>query len=326
MKTKRVLSILAFSVLPLFAAQKHETKIDSMVYETGAEYRIYSTAAPVKSFCVQKDLLWYVTEKGAGWMTMSSKKKSDQQDFADVSGITGADMTCCVIDASNVAWVGTKSGLAMRTKDTSKDLFKLFTKENGLPDNAVNKLLAVRGGLWVATDNGAALYQGGTWKSYSSKDGLAGNMVHDMAAGAGNAVWFGTNKGISCFDGGKWMTFTMKNGLSWNDTKALAFDPKTSTLWAAVGEKDINCYDGNAWKVFMEVADGATALMADTHSRIWLAYGGGLMKFNGDEWVSDPQKVGITAAQVSQMFRDDKGNLWFGMEKGVLKLDNPYPY
>jgi ligand-binding sensor domain-containing protein len=323
MKTKLVLSILAFSALPLFAAQKHETKVDSMVYETGAEWKIYSTAAAVMSFCVQKDLLWYVTEKGAGWMTMSSKKRADQQDFADVAGVAGADMTCCAVDASNVGWVGTKSGLAMRTKDS----FKLFTKENGLSDNAVNKLLFVRGGgLWVATDNGVTLYQGGTWKTFSSKDGLAGNTVRDMVAGAGSAVWFGTNKGISCFEGGKWTTFTMKNGLSWNDTKALAFDTRTGTLWAAVGEKDVNCYDGNAWKVFMDVADGVTALMSDTHSRIWLAGSSGLMKFNGDEWVSDPQKIGITAAQVSQMFRDDKGNLWFGMEKGVLKLNNPYPY
>jgi ligand-binding sensor domain-containing protein len=324
MKKIQVYLTCAFFALPLFAGQKRETKIDSMVYETGAEWRIYSTEAAVRSFSVQNTLLWFVTEKGAGWMNLASAKKTDQPTFfADIGGIAGADATCCAIDASNVAWIGTKSGLAMRTKDS----FKIFTKENGLPDNTVNKILFIRGqGLWVATENGAALYQSGTWKVFTSNDGLAGDKVHDIVAGENGAVWFGTNKGISCFQSGIWTTYNMKNGLSWNDTKALAYDARKGALWAAVGDKDVNRFDGKEWKVFMDVADGATALMSDSQSRIWLAYSGGLMKFNGEEWVSDPQKIGITAAQVSQMFRDDKGNLWFGMEKGVLRLNNPYPY
>jgi ligand-binding sensor domain-containing protein len=323
MKITLFCSVLVFAAASLFAGQKHDTKVDSMVYETGAEWRIYSTEAAVKSFYVQKDLLWFVTEKGVGWMVMASMKKTDQQLFTEIAGIAGADATCCAIDAGNVAWVGTKSGLAMRTKDS----FKLFTKDNGLSDNVVNKILPVRGsGLWIATDNGVTQYQSGTWKVFTAKDGLAGDNVRDIVGGADGALWFGTNKGISCYEAGKWTSYNMKSGLSWNDTRALAYDSKTNTLWAAVGEKDVNRFDGKEWKVFMDVADGATALMADTHSRIWLAYSGGLMKFNGDEWVSDPQKIGITAAQVSQMFRDDKGNLWFGMEKGVMKLNNPYPY
>jgi len=322
-KTKFVLMMCAFSAFPLFAGQKHETKVDSMVYETGAEWKIYSTDAAVKSFAVAKDLLWFVTEKGVGWMIMASTKKADQQEFAEIAGIAGADATCCAIDGSNVAWIGTKSGLAMRTKDA----FKLFTKDNGLSDNAVNKILYVRpGALWVGTDNGVTLYQGGAWKTFTTKDGLAGDKVHDIVAGANGAVWFGTNKGISRYESGAWTSYTMKSGLSWNDTRALAFDARNGTLWAAVGDKDVNRFDGKEWKVFMDVADGVTALMADSQSRIWLAGSSGLMKFNGEEWVSDPNKIGITAAQVSQMFRDDKGNLWFGMEKGVLKLNNPYPY
>jgi ligand-binding sensor domain-containing protein len=335
MKLMNACLACVFLGLPLFAGQetrqearqkagqKHDTKVDSMTYETGAEWKIYSTDAAVKSLCVQKDLLWFVTEKGAGWMSLVSTKKTGGQDFTDIGGVPGTDATSCAIDGSTTGWVGTKSGLAMRMKDG----FKVFRKDDGLADNTVNKILFIRGqGLWVATDNGVSLYQNGSFKSFTSKDGLAGDKVHDIAAGADGAVWFGTNKGISCYESGVWTSYTMKNGLSWNDTKALAFDPRKGALWAAVGEKDVNRFDGKEWKVFMDVADGVTALMADTQSRIWLAYSGGLMKFNGEEWVSDPQKVGITAAQVSQMFRDDKGNLWFGMEKGVLKLNNPYPY
>jgi ligand-binding sensor domain-containing protein len=33
---------------------------------------------------------------------------------------------------------------------------------------------------------------------------------------------------------------------------------------------------------------------------------------------------GIPVEQVFAMYRDNDGNLWFGMEKGVMMLNNPY--
>ena len=52
----------------------------------------------------------------------------------------------------------------------------------------------------------------------------------------------------------------------------------------------------------------------------------GLLKFNGDEWITDSKQLGIPAAQVQQLYRDEGGNLWFATETGVVKLNNPYPY
>jgi|WetSurMetagenome_2_1015567.scaffolds.fasta_scaffold00022_68 ligand-binding sensor domain-containing protein len=323
MKVFRIAVMLLVGAAVVFAGdQKHETKVDSMSYETDTEWRIFQTGGAVHGFALSGSVIWSITEGGITALNTAGGKKVDLQTYKDLGGVPAADATCIAVDNAGFTWVGTKAGLAMKTKDS----FKVFTKDNGLADNMVNKLLAAHGKVWVATDNGVSVYSGGAWTSYNVKDGLAGEKVRDIVIGEGGLVWFGTNKGISRFDGTAWTTYNMKNGLSWNDTHALAYDAKTHTLWAAVGDKDINAFDGKAWKVFMEVAEGTVAIMADTQSRIWIATASGLMKFNGDEWVSDPQKIGITATQVSQMYRDDKGNLWFGMEQGVLKLDNPYPY
>jgi ligand-binding sensor domain-containing protein len=97
-------------------------------------------------------------------------------------------------------------------------------------------------------------------------------------------------------------------------------------VWAAVGEKDVNSYDGKSWNVFMEIQPGITSIMADSHSRIWFGSETGLIKFNDEEWVSDPGKLGVPAAQVYQMYCDEGGNQWFANENGVLRMDNPYPY
>jgi ligand-binding sensor domain-containing protein len=77
----------------------------------------------------------------------------------------------------------------------------------------------------------------------------------------------------------------------------------------------------------MEVVEGAIkCIMTDTQSRIWLGTAGGLAKFNGEEWITDQQKIGIPANQTTQMRCDAQGNLWFGMDKGVMRVANPYPY
>jgi len=118
----------------------------------------------------------------------------------------------------------------------------------------------------------------------------------------------------------------MKSGMSWNDTRALAFDRRKETVWAAVGDKDVNTFDGQKWNVYMEIQQGITSIMVDSQSRIWFGSPAGIIKFNGDDWVSDPKQLGIPAAPVYQLFCDEKGNMWFAMETGVVFRTNPYPF
>jgi ligand-binding sensor domain-containing protein len=118
----------------------------------------------------------------------------------------------------------------------------------------------------------------------------------------------------------------MKNGMSWNDTKALAYDGRKNMIWAAVGDQDVNTFDGKAWNTYMNIQMGIKSIMVDTQSRVWFGYDQGLIKFNGEEWISDAKKHGIPAVMVTQMHRDGKGNLWFASQNGVVFLTNPYPY
>jgi ligand-binding sensor domain-containing protein len=128
------------------------------------------------------------------------------------------------------------------------------------------------------------------------------------------------------FKGGLMSSHSMQNGLSWNEVKALGFDARTNTMWAAVGEMDINAFDGGSWKVYMDIREGVRSILCDTQSRVWFGSASGLMKFNGTEWISEVQKLGIPATQVNQIQRDGEGNLWFGTESGVIFLKNPYPF
>lgn len=306
----------------IFAAQRGETKVDSIVYDQGMQWKTFPSDKPVKAFAIQKDILWMATESGLHSMNMT--RGSDKKDFAALGTVPATSITSLAVDALGNLWAATSGGVVLKTKDA----FKVFTKENGLPDNNVNVVVAAKSGkVWAGTDGGACCYQAGAWTAYTVDKGLCGPKVRGIAIDNNNVVWMGTNKGISAFDGAKFTTYSMNNGLSWNDTKAIACDPKTNIIWAAVGEKDMNAYDGKTWKQYMEVVDGTIkCIMSDTQSRIWLGTTGGLVKFNGDEWVSDQQKIGIPANQTTHMVCDGQGNLWFGMDKGVMRVANPYPY
>ena len=322
MKNAPFAVIIACMAVSVFAVQRGETKVDSIVYDQGMQWRTFSSDKPVRAFTTQKDNLYFASETGLH--TMNMIKSSEKKDYTTIGTIPAASITTLATDGAGNVWVGTENGSAMKTKDG----FKIFTKENGLPDNAINVIVPIKGGkMWVGTNNGACCYQAGSWTKYGVEQGLCGPKVRGITIDNNNVLWFGTDKGISSFDGTKWTAYTMNNGLSWNDTKAIACDPRTNIIWAAVGEKDVNSYNGKEWKQYMEVVEGAIkCIMADTQSRIWLGTSSGLVKFNGEEWVADQQKIGIPAKSVTQMHCDEQGNLWFGMEKGVMRVANPYPY
>jgi ligand-binding sensor domain-containing protein len=311
---------VCFATAVSINAEEKKSIADSIVYEKPTEWKVYASGAPVIAFTLQRDNLWYITKDD---LISSSTKKSEVAKYPKLGNIPAAELTCVAEDHTGRIWAGGKNGIAVRSGTT----FTNYTVENGLPDNSVNAIVVGKdGSVWVGTDNGVGVFQNNAWKVYKSADGLAGDKATAMVVDNNGAVWIGSNKGISVYSGGSFAIHNMKNGLSWNDVKALAVDPKTNMIWAAVGEKDVNSFDGATWKTYMDIQTDLSSIMVDTHSRVWFGSPSGLMKFNGEEWISDPKQLGIPANQVNAMYRDAGGNLWFAMENGVVRLSNPYPY
>ncbi|NOY63205.1 MAG: regulator [Gammaproteobacteria bacterium] len=70
------------------------------------------------------------------------------------------------------------------------------------------------GSIWAGTwGGGVSRFDGKQWQSFSSEDGLAGDIVFSIAEDRQGALWFGTNKGLSRFDGTSWITLDRSNGL-----------------------------------------------------------------------------------------------------------------
>ena len=77
--------------------------------------------------------------------------------------------------------------------------------------------------VWAGTwGGGVSVYDGEQWRSYTTQDGLAGNIVYSMARDDNGVFWFGTNRGLTRYDGTSWHTYDHGNGLLEDNVYAIA--------------------------------------------------------------------------------------------------------
>ncbi len=282
-------------------------------------WRVYDTKGIPVAFAIEGSDLWYSIGMTVGLFDL---KTNQERLYPKLGEVASAGVKTIAGDKRGGVWFGGDAGAIL----FKNGKFKAFTKDNGLSDNTVNKILCVSGDVWIGTENGVTRYKNGSLTVYTKKDGLCGNSIRDIAADDKGTVYFATNKGIAALRGGQWKKYDANSGLSYNDVKAIAYDDRKGELWAAVGEMDVNSFNGKEWSTYMDIQIGIGCIMSDTQSRIWFGSEAGALKYNGFEWLTDPAKIGFPAAVVNDMYRDGKGDLYFAIDSGVLHMKNPYPY
>lgn len=102
------------------------------------------------------------------------------------------------------------------------------------PNYIVSSVVDAKNHLWVGTlGGGLARFDGKSWKSYSTKDGLAGNMVHAIKIDRNGLLWIGTDGGVSRFDGKTFSNLSKKDGVS--TVFSIAFDKEGNKWFGTFG-------------------------------------------------------------------------------------------
>jgi hypothetical protein len=117
--------------------------------------------------------------------------------------------------------LSTNTGLGTRSRH---DLSILSMDQQTYNPNYVFALVAATdGSVWAGTwGGGVSRFDGKAWTNYTTKDGLAGNIVYSVAQDEKGGMWIGTNAGLSYFDGKVWHMFTTSDGLLDNNIYAVA--------------------------------------------------------------------------------------------------------
>ena len=160
----------------------------------------------------------------------------------------GTLINSIIIDNQNTIWVATSDGI-LHLDGTD---WKIYTTSDGLTENYITGLLQDKSGniwaygygsgldrydgsswqsflpgdsisdiaqdqngnIWLATDHGVIKYDGNTFQSYTTADGLLENSIRLIVIDNNNGVWCGTFDGVNYYDGKTWQSFTPRDGLA----------------------------------------------------------------------------------------------------------------
>jgi ligand-binding sensor domain-containing protein/anti-sigma regulatory factor (Ser/Thr protein kinase) len=83
--------------------------------------------------------------------------------------------------------------------------------------------------------------------TYTTRDGLAGNMVYDMCQDHQGFLWFGTDNGLSRFDGKHFRNYSVKDGLPDNEVLQLYTDSRQRIWLGTFSDKLSYYYQGKIY-------------------------------------------------------------------------------
>jgi len=131
--------------------------------------------------------------------------------------------------------------------------FENFTTANGLPNNHVFCVLVDGDRIWAGTEDGLALYENHTWKTYNTRDGLAHRAVLSLALDKRTGdVWAGTMAGLSRISGGRIDSFTQLNsGLSNDVVYGVSVEGENVWVATAAGACKLNLRTSQ-WALYNE--------------------------------------------------------------------------
>jgi ligand-binding sensor domain-containing protein len=250
--------------------------------------------------------MWFATDGG-----VSRYESGVFTNYTVANGLSDNSVWSMMLDKSGTIWVGTHEGVC-RFDGESFVPFALPRVEVENPTSRFTPKVVFAmfedhaGNLWFGTDGeGAHRYDGKSFTSYTTRDGLAGNQVRSICGDRRGRIWLGTNGGgVSCYDGSAYRNFSAKDGLN-NDRVYEILEDKAGNMWFSTLGAGACRYDGTSFTSFGE-DQGLTINGLPCPCASGRRYG---------------NCHGPNGAHVQAFFEDKDGVLWLGCSGGLFRLD-----
>jgi len=324
--------------------------------------------------------LWFATLRTSTWKGAGVCKYDgvNFQTYTTKDGLVDDAVTTIYEDNQGNLWFGTMNGVS----EFDGANFRNYTPEDGFPSHPrVRELLGddcsvfvgaitqdKQGNLWFGHGNrhwgfgyGATRYDGESFKTLTTKDGLAGDGVSSIITDKQGNLWFGAYGGVSKYDGKTFQNFTTKEGLCSKGVTDI-FQARNGDLWFATGggvsryqdgkfhsftTKDglawnwvfcitedregniwlgtyceANRYDGSVTNIPMEIAFPSTPVM-DMNENLWFGIADRLCQYDGKNITTFGREDGFSFSIGGpwNLCEDRKGNIWISGWGGLTKYD-----
>ncbi|MBL4654276.1 MAG: hypothetical protein JKY33_00450, partial [Bacteroidia bacterium] len=290
-------------------------------------------------FVDDKQTLWVGSGNNGVISTMDiSDKNSINKSFKRVNfeSLNNQSIYMITQDKEFNMWIGTNIGLIKC--DPNKDIrteFVLYTVDDGLPSNNVNRMLiASNGKIWIGTNQGACIYNENTgdssltFVSPVSKFKLpCSAIVEDH----NQQIWYASfGHGIVVYNEIESKHLQEEQGLLSNHVFSLLCDHE-GNVWIGTYGDGISVYTGKLFELYSKRnglrGNFIWALHRDSRGNIWSGSDiGGASFFDGQKFTNFSYENGLGSNRARTILEDNDGNIWIGTEKvatysgGVARL------
>ncbi len=208
----------------------------------------------------------------AGGLWMGAGGASFYQDsawetYTAADGLAGSEIQAIALDQENRTWLGSKTGLSIRTGDS---FFNLDT-ESGLPSDDIRALLADGDVVWIGTGDGLLRFRENQLQVFNTTNiNLPSNAITALALDTDGTLLVGTERGLSRFVDERVNAIPDIAAAPIVDI-AVGADNKA---WVATAEGELYHFDGAAWMLVPGPlplpAPIISALLLDGAGDLWI--------------------------------------------------------
>lgn len=245
-------------------------------------------------------------------------------------------------------WIGTKTeGLKiMDLEDYSVVKYEHDSNnDQSIPSNLIRDILRAKdGSVWLATDQGLALFNEKnetfyTYKVNNDKYSICDNNTINLYEDESGVIWVGTFNGLSKFSINKYFK-VYRNDI--NDENSLSsssvcgiYEDDEGEVWVGTFNSGINRINKGkniVIRYYNEVnnenslSSNRTKAITGIENEIWIATDNGLNKYdkktgNFSVYKKTDNGQGIVNNEIRSLYIDKEGILWIGTRGGICTFD-----
>jgi PAS domain S-box-containing protein len=236
-----------------------------------------------------------------------------------------AGVNPALVARNGAIWLGMSSLGLLRTGPGGD---RLFSAADGLPSDSVTALCEdSRGRIWAGTIYGGARIEGELVTALK-EEGLGELYLSQFVEGPDGRLWAVTDQGLFVHDGRSFTCAVTTKQLNFMDPLCLLFTSSGRQLVGTNGMGVVELEDGriSSPEGFPPELRSAIvwALYEDPEGRLWIGTNRGPWLHQDGQFRNVFVELGLPAAEISSplsIHTDQKGNIWFGCDRGAIRLD-----
>ncbi len=277
-----------------------------------------------------------LTDKSGTFRMVDVKPGEYRLQCASDSGLVAPDPDTTL----KVGIEGSPAPVRFRIAPPQPGAWRQFTRFDGVPPGNLFEMCFDRqGSLWITSNDGLARFDGQSWRTFTTRDGLTNNYVKTILLTRDGDLLTGTETGaISRFNGTRWEAWPQAEDLRNRSPVVCFFQDRDGVIWLGTYGGGIWYYKDGVWahQHLPRVKENEVWQIAqDRSGTIWFGTSLGITRYEDGEWkfcededgIGHPNKIApgyapdMFTAEVWALIIDRHDHLWAGTFRGVSRFD-----